>query len=449
MKRKKRKKQQPGVVLVLAVTMVVILTLLGVGLIRLGLNARMQGIKDVKQISARAAADAGIEHAVRFMIDGWNGTSDKPGWLASWNDATPWPDPATPETALGHSFGPVDLSGTYGDASFIYDIYKGTKANGYQIISTGTAGDTTRVVHAAVVLRSVFFGIGAKEDIFLYPNTELGTVPDGDTMVIQTNGTHPNVITLKPNIIVPGDVVSGPGSDPDVAIDLASNSKIEGDARASEDYIDFPPVYVPAELLSLPFETPEPNATNPKIAHISGDIRLKGLQFKSGVLKGVDTIYIKGDPSINEGRVNVFVDGVTDLDASIIVTEGTSLTLYLGGNLVSGPGAEIIYGGELVTDTGIIEAAKSISIKGTIAADGTPLCTEIHFQPKGDFYGTIYAPDAAIEMWPVGDFYGAIVGGNSVELKPGGTYMYIPSLVETEDVEVLYMGIKQGSWWED
>ena len=86
MKRNNRKKSRSGAALALAVTMVIILFLIGIGLLQLGRNARMQAVKDVLQISARSAADAGIEHAVRYMIDSWNNSTNKPDWIADWND---------------------------------------------------------------------------------------------------------------------------------------------------------------------------------------------------------------------------------------------------------------------------------------------------------------------------------------------------------------------------
>ena len=113
------------------------------------------------------------------------------------------------------------------------------------------------------------------------------------------------------------------------------------------------------------------------------------------------------------------------------------------------PGSEITYAGPPITDAEIIKAAESISIKGTVTSDGTPLCTNIELKPDNNFYGTIYAPDASMQLEPGGDFYGAIVGAGTIELKPGGTFMFIPSLVDLLDVEVLYMGIKKGSWWEE
>ena len=127
------------------------------------------------------------------------------------------------------------------------------------------------------------------------------------------------------------------------------------------------------------------------------------------------------------------------------------MTLYLGGSMDVKPGADIVYGdGSHTTDAEIIEAASSISIKGTVAPDGTPLCTDIHFRPHGGFYGSIYAPDACpLCIETHSDFYGAIVGSNDITIKPGGTFMFIPSLTNMGDEETLYVGLKQGSWWEE
>ena len=429
----------------MAVVVVLILALIGVGLIQLGRNARMQVVRNVSVISARAAADAGIEHAMRFMINSWNGATDKAVWLAGWYDAA--------GTSEGAAFGPVSLNDTFGSATFSYVINKGTQANGYEVTSTGIAAGKTRIVHAAIVLQPAFFGIGAKENIDIFPGVELGTVPDGGTFILQTNSIESSAITLKPNITVPGDVVCGPGGDPDVAIDTANNVTIEGQVRISESYVDFPPIYVPSGLSGLPFGTPAIDPCDSSIAYIYGDMRLDELQFNSGVLTGVDTLYIQGNPAVNSGEVNIFVDGFTLLStgSQIIATKDSSMTLYLGGNMDVQPGADIIYSDTPhVTDAEIIEAASSISIKGTVAPDGTPLCTEIQFYPNSDFYGTIYAPDAdPLYIGSGSNFYGAVVGSNNISLKPGGSFMFIPSLTDMGDEETLYVGLKQGSWWEE
>jgi len=438
-------KTDKGSALVMAVVVVLILALIGVGLVQLGRNARMQVVRNVSVISARAAADAGLEHAMRFMIDSWNGATDKSAWLAGWHD--------TAGTSEGAAFGPVSLNDTFGSATFNYVINKGTQANGYEITSTGIAAGKTRIIHAAIVLRPVFFGIGAKENIDVFPGATLGTVPDGDIFTLQTNSIEPSAITLKNGITIPGDVVCGPGGDPCVAIDTAENVTIEGQIRISKSYVDFPPVYVPSGLSGLPFGTPAIDPCDSSITYIYGDMKLNGLQLNVGGPTTVDTVYIQGNPAVNGGEVNIFVDGPTILNPNtqIIVTEDSSMILYLGGNMDVKPGADIIYGDTPhVTDAEIIEAASSIRIKGTVDPDGIPLCTEIQFSPNSDFYGSIYAPDASpLSIAPNGNFYGAVVGSNDITINPGGTFMFIPSLVNIGDEEILYVSLKQGSWWEE
>ena len=438
-----REKCKSGSMLALAIMIVVVLAIVGAALIRMGGDARIQSIRDVQQISARSAADAGIEHAVRYMIDSWNSSTNKSDWVNNiWYDATDWTDPAVPATVLGYASPTIYLgSDTYGNAKFQYNIYKSTRQKGYQVVSTGTAGGKTRVVHAAAVLKSSFFGVGAKEDIFLFPNVTVDTIPADKTVVVQTNEISNGIVTIKPGVTVPGDLVCGPGGDPETAID--NKGTIEGQEMAAQEEIEFPSVYVPGKFAGMPYGAnitiAEPNA------YITGDTKLNGFVFGSGNFENVNTVYI-------QGNVDIFVDGATELSkhgSNIIVTDNSTLNLYLGGNLNAAPQCGILYGGELSTEAGIIKAASSISLKGTVAPDGTPLCYEIHFHPGGDFYGTIYAPDASIEMWPNGNFYGAIVGGESIEIKPGGNYYFIPALLDTQDEEVLYMGIKYGSWWEE
>jgi len=459
MKNNNSKTNRSGSVLVLSVIMVMVLALVGIGLIRLGRNARVQAVKEVLNISARSAADAGIEHAVRYMINSWNSTGNRYTWLEDWEDLTEWTDPAIPATPIGYPFGRISLDGTYGDASFTYNIYKGTFEKGYQIVSTGTAAGVTRTVHAAAVLRSVFEFMGTEESIYISPGEILGVIPADDDIEFRTNGIDPGAITLKPNLIIPGDVICGPGGDPDIAIDFAPNVEIvpPGQAKASEEYIDFPPEYAPDDLKNLPYSNPTIDVNDPKIAHIYGNIKLDELQFGLGLLKDVETLYIQGNPAINDGRVDVFVDGFTYLPAGteIIVTEGSSLVLYLGGNMEVMPRSMITYEGmpenpdPVVYEDLIIEAASSISIIGLTDRDTEiPLCTDVYFKPDGDFYGSMYTPGADVYMAPNGDFYGIVTGAMTITLKPVGSFIFIPSLADFQNIPLYDMGIKDGSWWE-
>ena len=192
--------------------------------------------------------------------------------------------------------------------------------------------------------------------------------------------------------------------------------------------------------------------------YIYGNTRLSNINLGSNVI-----LYI-GNPSGGSGTIKVYVAGPTNLApiSKIIVNKGYSLELYLGGNMYAAPQSEISYDYDLVpgppytlpqdTDVnGVIETGLSVSILGTsdMSTDpATPLCTSILLQPKDDFYGTIYAPDASLTLKPNGNFYGAVVGGNTIDMYPGEGFVFIPALFDWADVEELYMGIKHGSWWE-
>jgi len=431
-KRQKIKNSKRGMVLVIAVTIIVILAVIGIGLIQLGRNARLQGVKDVLQISSRSAADAGIEDAVRHMIkDEWDKTTNKPAWIASWNDPT--------GTQVGLTYptsGYESMGNTFGNSKFQCNIYKGTKSTGYGIVSTGTAAGVTRTVHAAVILKSLSYPIDANGFIIAYPGVDMRTIPctsNDPPFKIQTNSILPNAITIKPKITVPGDVVVGPGGDPDIGIDLAKNSTITGNTGAADDYMDFPPVYPPTDLT---VGTPTKVGSN---YYIYGNMQINGGYSTS------NTLYI-GDPcATNKGPIKVYVAGATNLNShsSLIVNAGYSLELYLGGDMYTASNSVIRYGTTTpTTNAQIIDAAKRITIKGTTN------CTSILLQPNGSFYGTIYAPDASLTMQPGGNFYGAILGAENITLKPTGDFIFIPCVIDPCDVEILSMGVKHGSWWE-
>ncbi len=247
-------------------------------------------------------------------------------------------------------------------------------------------------------------------------------------------------VVIKPDVTIPGDVVCGPDGDTDVVMTISSNVVIEGEIKAAEEELIFPPIYIPAELSALPFGTPTVDAGDSTVAHIYGDMKLDELELDLGPLAGVKTLYIHGD-------VSIFVDGFTQLAPTtrIVVTEDSSLILYLGGDMQVRPGSDILYTETTpVTEAEITEAADSISIRGTVASDGTPLCFDVEFRPDHDFYGNIYVPDAALVLEPGGDYCGSIAS-RSVEFKPQGTFIYVPSLAN--NIVPLTMCVKKGSWW--
>ena len=146
--RKRSNRSKRGTVLPFAVIVVILLLIIGLGLSRLGLNARVQAAKSTADLSARAAADAGIVQARRLM-------NKKLADELNWDNST------LPEV-IG-----VQLANSY--ANYNFNI-KGNKTNGFKISSVGKSGVAERKVYAKLGVDSLWTGIGVKEGIDIKRN---------------------------------------------------------------------------------------------------------------------------------------------------------------------------------------------------------------------------------------------------------------------------------------
>jgi len=456
--KKKKKKNDSGIALPLAVMMVIILALIGVGLIQLGRNARMQAVRDVLHVSARGAADAGMERAVRSMVNWWVNSSER-----SYDEIN------------GHlgdggiSYGPIELTETYGDASFSYTISLPANNVGIgDITSTGTTGNATKVIHAKLGLFSQWESIGVKDSIDIGVGGGLYTLPLNGDFTIQTNSTDSppdGGIVLRNGLNVPGDIYIGPGGDTDEVVVEKHNVVITGSTDDAPEYMDFPSFFPPSDLDELIFE--DPNATGVWIISedgyipvalnvaLSGDdpvtIRIEGNNGFEVDLSGNLILDDNGDPLVVP--LNVFIDGDTILasGSTLFITEGSAVNIYLGGSLEAKVGSIITYEGlpegvdidPVLHEDLIVEAARSLTIFGTDD------CDSIILKNSTDFFGKINAPEAYLEIRNSGDFYGAIMGSADLKMFNSGDFYFVSQLYEYLQVETLFMGILPGSWWEE
>lgn len=386
---------QKGSILFLVVVMIVILALIGLGLIRLGLNARLLAIHETGKLAARAAADAGLSRAMQLM-------------MAKDANELIWDNSTLPPTTTA-----VFTNISYQNAGYTCDV-SGDPNSGWQINSTGTAGNATKTVHCKLVPKSLWFGIGVKSGIDVKPGTTFGTVPvSGGDFKLATNSTSPDSIVLKVGVTIPGDIIVGPGGNPDTIINEKSTTTITGTTYPSETVIQFPPVIVPPNLLAL-----APTAVYDPC--ISGNIRYSGWS-----LSGLTTVV---------GNTTIFVDGKMTMGngAELYMAPGSSLTVYLNGNM------------EDKNSAGITNATNDATKFLLYATDN---CTQLDLKAKTDFYGAVYAPNATLTMYNNGNLYGACVGKN-VEMKNSGSFYFDTRLLTVfMNNQQHYLGIER--WWED
>ncbi len=385
MRHKTNKKKHSGSALVLAVTMVIILALMGIGLVRLGLNARMQGVKDVLQISARAAADSGMIDAERRLVNWWKYVADKSSGIAvsAYLAAN-----AAPKTD--------QLTDTYGNAGYSYTVTSPSGIGVADLTSTGIAGNVTRIVHAKLDFFSNWEAMGVKDTIDIGVGGGLYTIPADKELIIHSNTNDPRGIVFRQGIHVPGNVYIGTEGDPDEVIDAKNNvtSPPDADWDSAPENMEFPSQNPPSYILGTTI-TAVPDDTDPNVYILDGlegvwngvlDIKAK-TQPDRWVLKIMGNNGQMTDDETGElvfdsqGQVvyeplNILITGDTTIGGgaeggTLLIGTDSAVNIYLGGSLDAKKGSFITYEGmpenpDPVGDQAlIIQAARSLTLYGT------------------------------------------------------------------------------------
>ena len=319
--------------------------------------------------------------------------------------------------AFPRTVGPVALDGT--TASYSYTIAK--LANGYhryQIDATGTAGGQSKIVHSVLYVGTSWKGVGVITNF-----TANVDVQFGGELEIRTNSaaSGEGQITLKAGVIVPGDVIIGPGGDVDSVLDVKASTIISGETIAAEDELVFPPVSAPTPALDVPaIVTKSPT---PITIDAPGTYRYPSIQMpNSGQLiitaPGVK-LYVAGKLTMNNG-------------SEIIVQPGASLELYLGGNL---------------ENKNSVGFSNNTNNPAGLKIYGLPTCTQIDLKAKSDLYAALYAPSANVDLYNSGSFYGAACS-HSFEIKNSGKF-YFDDRVRSILIDDLAAIFETERWWED
>jgi hypothetical protein len=380
-----------GSALPLVLVAVIVLLTLGMGLLSIGLNGRILSIRDASDITARSAADAGLTKALFEM--------NQKILVQPWNDTTL---PLAKQVSLANC-----------DAVYSYMVSTDL-AGQYVIRSVGQSGNVSKMVQATLGLRGIFdHAILTKDSLILKSGTTIdgynsNDLADSDIDIkIGSQSTKDSIIVLNNSVVVDGDVLVGRGGDPAKVIkDLGAT--VDGDKRAAT------------------VKDPLPKITSPTLPNIGTSLSAKGSTItvtpaESGNYKEIDLR--KGSKvttlEISGGDVTLHITGDIQLDNSceIVVRDGSTLTLYVDGNILCREGSGIN------TECPPDQAA---TLK--LFASGTGAQT-LEVRANSNWTGVIYAPDANVTLYAQGDAYGSIVA-NNFEFKAGGDFHYDEALRE-------------------
>jgi len=392
-----RQSKKRGSAIPLAMLVVVILLAMGTGLLRLGLGSRVISIRTASNITAQCAADAGLTKALFEMNEKLK--------VETWDDST---------LPLG-----TNISLPNCDAVFSYTV-TGDLGSGYTIQSTGNSNRAQRTVSCTLQLQGPFeAAIFADGYITLYNSATVDWYnydADDANMKVGTNSTADGSVNLANSATIKGDVAVGVGGDPDTAIDLGNSAVIEGQTSALSQEVELPPITVPEAIDSLPSGGTINNDTT-----ISSSGKYSSIDLGNSetvIISGDVTLYITGDITLGNS-------------AELQIEEGSSLTLYLGGDF-EGKNSSAV--------NNETKDARSLQIYGLES------CQDMRFKNSSDLYGTIYAPNADVIMDNSAKVYGAVVA-ESFDMKNSGVFMYDASLRDVSiNDEAVYFTIT--NWHE-
>jgi hypothetical protein len=395
--KKTLKKKAKGSILSLVVLMTLILSLVGVSLMGLGVNARLSAVRTTTQMSARMAADSGIIQAIHLM-------NEK---LASGSITKGTELPSAPATYLPDS-----------TANYTYTV-TGDQESGYNIVSVGHSGQMQRTIKTGLKLKGLFdYAIFAAANIELKNGTTVSAYNmDGTNLPIQigTNSTQDGAVNMKNGVTVEGDITIGPGGNTDTVIDSKMEAVITGETIASPLTWNMPEITVPQHLLDKASKgTLQGGETITEDGKYDA-INITGIN-KAILIDGNVKIYVIGDVTIgNTCRLEILYDG----------DDNSGLILYLGGDLMA------------KKDSTINNQTKNSKALGIYALS---TCTSMDFLNSGTFYGTIYAPNADVVIYNGMEMYGSVVA-NSFNQHVYGNFFYDGSLreVSIEDVGVRFV----------
>ncbi|MGB2806446.1 MAG: hypothetical protein WBC22_01800 [Sedimentisphaerales bacterium] len=378
---------------------VVILLIIGTGVLAVGLQSRGFAVRTSSEMVARCAADAGVTKALFEMNEKLK--------------VIPWDGSQLPEVT-GETL-------PNSDAIYSYAV-AGDLTNGYRLKSKGQHGLRGKTINCSLSLVGLFErAILAQQDVILKAGMLVDGYNSGDPwdtdidVQVGTMSILSDSIVLNMGVVVNGNVVVGVGGNIGSVIkDLGASTYRK---YSMLEQIELPLITPPDELVDTGLDLKVHGATitvGPTDNGQYGEIELKNA-VNPGILEvtGGDVIlYITGDISLGQ-------------DCEIVIKDGSTLALYLDGDL------------DADNNAGFNNQSLPSSFKlfGT-STEGQSFI----LRAKSESLGAIYAPNADVIVMADSDVYGSITANNVLMMALGNFY-YDEALrtVTTDDDAVRFV----------
>ena len=378
------KNNRSGAILPIMMCIILLMMLIGLSVTSLGFYSRLLPIKTASKITARCAADSGINEAVFEMNEKLK--------------VTPWDKSDLPAGS--------EILQQGANASFDYIVSESN--NIYAVRSTGQAGNnSTHTIYSTLRLGSPFdYALLARKNIEFKNTAKLDWVNNqsNDWLPrIGTCSTDSSTVTFMNGSYINGDVMVGVNGDPDEVITTKTGVTITGGAYSHTLEPDLPVVGVPAYVAGT---SSQGKINTSRTISTSG--KYDELNLGMGAVLTIDKpveLYITGNVILGTNS-KIVITGSSESE------NDASLTMYVGGDISAGNSMGI------VNDTKDAKRFKLFCL---------PACRKAVIKNSGDFYGLIYAPDTAVTFDNGANSYGSMIADSFI-LKNSGTFFYDASL---------------------
>lgn len=386
-----------GFILVIGVVVLTSLLLLALPFIYQLMSERKISEKSYKVLTAMSMAEAGAERAI---------------WELAYGDISSWSGNSSLRTktisdfqaAGGAVLGDIEIS--VSDPESNSPVVEATGRVPYS--GSTTVDRTVKVVLEREALFSyAAFGVErvTVQEEALVDSYDSRDGPYGDLNIsfkgnVGTNDTRNNRISIVGTSVVMGNAYSGPGSDPELAIQVDESATLSGSKEALQKAKTIVSVLPPEGL---------PQRGNYNLSPGGFDTISSSGEYSSFTLEDNASLTITAN-------VTLFVNGNFTMKSSsqLDIPDGVTVFIYLASKFKQYPGSSV----------------NNLSQDPTrLIILGTQTCTDFDFKNGSAFYGAVYVPAAPLDIGETADVYGSMVG-KRVTVKSSASLHYDEALQE-------------------
>lgn len=385
--------------IILIVTMVIV-SALGVGMLSLSTSASFSQLLANNQARAYYLAQSGIEYAAPIII-------------AANNDGQ-----TTPITNLNNrTFTLADGTAFYLRTDNSSALYTTVESTG--VVNPSGLWQAKQKMAFRIQKKASTFSSAAtsKEEMVIEDDAYVDSYDSrvapwsfathGLDASVRTNMTSSDKLQLKNRAVVYGNLIVGPGGAPATVVKIDPNASYTGTAFAATS----------AAIVASVAQPPTGGTVITSLRDLKGTSQVT---LSAGAYRAADDIKLSDSAKlIINGNVILYAQKKFEMinTSEVSITAGGSLTVFVSDDLrLEGKGVQTLS-----------TTPADLTFYGALKLDGSIGCSNVSLKKNVNFYGTIYAPDAAAVISGDSDLFGAVVG-KKVQVKDRGSIHYDKAL---------------------